>query len=180
MAGPSYLDYCAIRPLDAVVVDATEHYLSDLFGNPSSDRIYGYRTSGAVRAFGKQLAALRLSPGCATRDRRSDWRPRRYPTLSTISSKGHSGPIDIDGMTRNSASKIEREYAGGGEDRWAQTVRYKCGKEAVRYPASYNSATHLTELILPARKHFIVNSRNLTCDAADVKKRGRAIPAVGP
>jgi selenocysteine lyase/cysteine desulfurase len=55
MATPIYLDFNTTTPIDPAVVDAMLPYLREQFGNPSSDRAYGYRTRAAVQTAREQL-----------------------------------------------------------------------------------------------------------------------------
>ncbi|MBI4331525.1 MAG: cysteine desulfurase [Chloroflexi bacterium] len=55
---PIYLDYNATTPIDPLVREAMLPYLSEHFGNPSSDYIFGRRAREAVEHARKQVAAL--------------------------------------------------------------------------------------------------------------------------
>ena len=62
---PIYLDYNATTPIDPVVAEAMQPYLTDHFGNPSSDHAYGQQTHQAVEQARTQVAALL---GCETEE----------------------------------------------------------------------------------------------------------------
>jgi len=73
MNPPLYLDYNATTPVDPRVLEAMLPYLSEHFGNPSSDHIYGRRAKAAVAAAREQVAELIgarpseiVFTGCAT------------------------------------------------------------------------------------------------------------------
>src|SRR3712207_5137667 len=55
---PIYLDYNATTPVAPEVRDAMLPYLSDYFGNPSSDHLYGHQTAEAIGFARGQLASL--------------------------------------------------------------------------------------------------------------------------
>jgi cysteine desulfurase len=55
---PIYLDHNATTPVLPEVVDAMLPWLTEHFGNPSSDHIYGYRTREAVVNARQQVADL--------------------------------------------------------------------------------------------------------------------------
>ncbi|QBS44867.1 cysteine desulfurase family protein [Nocardia sp. CS682] len=55
---PVYLDYNATTPVDQRVLDAMIPYLTQAFGNPSSDHAYGRRTAAALEAARSQVAEL--------------------------------------------------------------------------------------------------------------------------
>ncbi|EIF00277.1 cysteine desulfurase family protein [Saccharomonospora glauca] len=58
VAGPIYLDYNATTPVDPAVVDAVSPYLSEAFGNPSSEHHYGGEPRAALDRARAQVAAL--------------------------------------------------------------------------------------------------------------------------
>lgn len=57
-AGPLYLDYNATTPVDPRVTTAMLPYLTDWFGNPSSDHVYADRPREALGRAREQVAAL--------------------------------------------------------------------------------------------------------------------------
>ncbi len=70
---PVYLDFNATTPLDPVVVEAMQEFISPEFGNPSSTHFYGIAPRRAVNKARRQVAEfLNCSPseivftGCAT------------------------------------------------------------------------------------------------------------------
>lgn len=70
---PVYLDFNATTPLDPVVIEAMQEFISPEFGNPSSTHFYGIAPRRAVDRARLQVAALlNCSPseivftGCAT------------------------------------------------------------------------------------------------------------------
>ena len=58
MTEPVYLDHNATTPLLPEVVDAMLPFLSEHFGNPSSEHVYGQRARAAVDAARAEVAAL--------------------------------------------------------------------------------------------------------------------------
>src|SRR5262249_47410810 len=58
IADPIYLDHNASTPLLPEVVDAMLPYLTDYFGNPSSNHAHGRRAQAAVVQAREQVAAL--------------------------------------------------------------------------------------------------------------------------
>ncbi|MEU7146023.1 cysteine desulfurase family protein [Nocardia sp. NPDC046473] len=55
---PVYLDYNATTPVDSRVLEAMLPYLTEAFGNPSSDHTYGRRPAAALGAARFQVAKL--------------------------------------------------------------------------------------------------------------------------
>jgi cysteine desulfurase len=55
---PIYLDYNATTPVDPEVVKAMMPYLTNLFGNPSSNHVYGIEAKMAIAKAREQLASL--------------------------------------------------------------------------------------------------------------------------
>ncbi|MGH4017070.1 MAG: aminotransferase class V-fold PLP-dependent enzyme [Pseudonocardiaceae bacterium] len=55
---PIYLDYNATTPVDPVVTEAMLPFLTDGFGNPSSDHRYGSEPRDALQRAREQVAAL--------------------------------------------------------------------------------------------------------------------------
>lgn len=55
---PIYLDYNATTPVHAQVVEAILPYLSECFGNPSSNHVYGFRLRRAVDEARQRVAEL--------------------------------------------------------------------------------------------------------------------------
>jgi cysteine desulfurase len=60
--GPIYLDYNATTPTDPTVTAAMLPFLTDAFGNPSSDHHYGHAPRSALRQAREQVAALVGAP----------------------------------------------------------------------------------------------------------------------
>lgn len=58
MPDPVYLDHNATTPVLPAVIDAMLPWLTQHFGNPSSNHIYGYRTREAVAQARVQIASL--------------------------------------------------------------------------------------------------------------------------
>jgi cysteine desulfurase len=62
MIGPIYLDHNATTPIDRRVFEAMRPYLTELFGNPSSNHPYGWDAHQAVSTAREKVASLL---GCA-------------------------------------------------------------------------------------------------------------------
>jgi cysteine desulfurase len=56
--GPVYLDYNATTPVDPRVAEAMSPYVTDFFGNPSSDHAYGAEPAAAVAKARRRVADL--------------------------------------------------------------------------------------------------------------------------
>jgi len=63
MTDPIYLDYNATTPVAPEVLEATVAAMSELWGNPSSDHVYGRRAGAALELARAQVASLL---GCHT------------------------------------------------------------------------------------------------------------------
>jgi cysteine desulfurase len=57
-AMPVYLDYNATTPVGSEVLDALLPYMQQMFGNPSSNHVYGFRLRSAIDAARAQVAGL--------------------------------------------------------------------------------------------------------------------------
>ncbi len=55
---PVYLDYNATTPIDPLVADAMQPFITTQFGNPSSNHYYGYQAKEGIEKARKQLANL--------------------------------------------------------------------------------------------------------------------------
>ena len=55
---PIYLDYCATTPMDPSVVETVAVTMAEVFGNPSSRHVRGYRAKAVIDAAREQVAEL--------------------------------------------------------------------------------------------------------------------------
>ena len=55
---PTYLDAASTTPVDKRVLDVMQPYFSEIFGNASSNHIYGKQAKNAIEVAREQVARL--------------------------------------------------------------------------------------------------------------------------